>query len=218
MQVASPGLLGAAGKAIGRSPSNGRPISRRSQDSHYFEFPLPHPDLGHHMSLKPTLLAFSGSSGFDGDSLMPRKFLSFKQFSILLCLAMSLAILAPVSASASRLIPARGTGNSDGRSLELSIDAQQRNSVVEVFESEWRRKVLWSLLQRDAVGDGLTSERAQEIRQRFQQRWTGIGRRNLGRNPPTSSVPEPSTAVLMMLGFAGLAGSARRLRSSATRQ
>jgi hypothetical protein len=170
------------------------------------------------MSLKPTLLAVFRSPSFHGDSLMPRNFPSFQQILILLCLAMSLTILAPVSASASRLIPARGLGNSEGRSLALSINAQQRNSLAEVFESQWRRKVLWSLLQRDAVGDGLTSERAQEIRQRFQQRWTGLGRRNLGRKPPTSSVPEPSTAVLMMLGFAGLAGSARRLRSRAAEQ
>ena len=149
---------------------------------------------------------------------MPRNFPSFQQILILLCLAMSLAILAPVSASASRLIPARGSGNSEGRSLELSIDAQQRNSLAEVFESQWRRRVLWSLMQHDALGDGLTSERAQEIRRRFQQRWTRLGKISLGSNPQTSSVPEPTTAVLMMLGFVGLAGSARRLRPSATRR
>jgi hypothetical protein len=171
------------------------------------------------MSLKPTLLAVFRSSGFHGDSLMPRNLPSLKQILVLPCLAMSLAILAPISASASRLIPARGSGNSEGRSLELSIDAQQRNSLAEVFESQWRRKVLWSLIQHDALGDGLTSERAQEIKRRFQRRWTQLGKTSLGsNNPPTSSVPEPTTAVLMMLGFAGLAGSARRLRPSATRK
>ena len=144
---------------------------------------------------------------------MPRNFPSFKPILILLCLAMSLAILVPVSASASRLIPPRGTGNFDGRGLNLSIDEQQRNSLAEVFESEWRKKALWSLLQRDGLGDGLTSERAQEIKQAFRQRLSGLGKRVPDSRPPTSSVPEPSTAVLMMLGFAGLAGSARRLRS-----
>lgn len=170
------------------------------------------------MYLKPTLLAVSRSSGFDGDPLMPRKLLSLNQFYLLLCLAMSLAILLPVSASASRLIPARSTPNFDGRSLELSIDDQQRNSLAEVFESKWRRKVLWGLGQHPGLGDGLTSERAQEIKQRFRQRWTSFGKSNRGPNAPTSSVPEPSTALLMLLGFAGLAGSARRLRSGATEQ
>ncbi len=171
------------------------------------------------MYLKPTFLAVFRSSGFDGDSLMPRNFPSFQQILVLLCLTMSLVILVPVSASASRLIPERGTGNFDGRGLELSIDAQQRNSLAGVFESEWRRRTIWNVLQRDGLGDGRTSERAQEIKQAFRQRWTGLGKRILASSPPpTSSVPEPSTAVLMMLGFAGLAGSARRLRSSATRQ
>jgi hypothetical protein len=165
------------------------------------------------MYLKPTLLAVFRSSGFHGDSLMPRNFPSFQPILILLCLAMSLAILVPVSASASRLIPARGTGNVGERSLELSIDPQQRNSLAEVFGSESRRKTLWSLISHDALGDGQTSERAQEIKQAFRQRWTGLGKRVLDSSPPTSSVPEPSTAVLMMLGFAGLAGSARRMRS-----
>ena len=134
---------------------------------------------------------------------MPRNFPSFQQILVLLCLTMSLVILVPVSASASRLIPERGTGNFDGRGLELSIDAQQRNSLAEVFESEWRKKALWSLLQRDGLGDGLTSERAQEIKQAFRQRWTGLGKRILDSSSPTSSVPEPSTAVLMMLEATG---------------
>lgn len=168
------------------------------------------------MYLKPTLLAVFRSSGFHGDSLMPRNFLSFQQILILLCLAMSLAILAPVSASASRLIPARDSGDSEGRGLELSIADQRRNSLAEVFNSEWRRKALRSPSESDSLRDGPTSEQAQEIRQGFPQRWTGLGKRTIGSSPPTSSVPEPSTAILMMLGFAGLAGSARRLRPGAT--
>lgn len=142
---------------------------------------------------------------------MPRNLPSPQQMLALLCLALTLAILAPASASASRFGPERGAGYFGGRSPGLTIDPQESAHLAEVFEREWLEKAFWSRRQ----GDGLSSEHEQEIKQRIAQRWTGLGKRILDSNPPTNSVPEPTTAVLMMLGFAGLAGAARRIRSRA---
>lgn len=148
---------------------------------------------------------------------MPRKYPSLRHISVLLCVALLLAILVPVSASAFSFGRERGVRRPIFvQNLELSIDSFRNQK----FGSEGIRRAIWNFRRHEDLFDQRSNEFKPEIAQKFGRRWTQLGKRldlfDVDRSPPTSSVPEPSTAVLMMLGLTGLAaGSARRMRSRA---
>jgi hypothetical protein len=126
---------------------------------------------------------------------------------------MLLAVLVPASASAFSF----GQPNSIARStvaenLELSIDSPGSRR----FAARGLKRAILSLHRYEDMFDRRSSESERSIEQKFRQRWTKLGNRvDRYDGPPANSVPEPSTAVLMMLGLAGLAGSGRRMGSRA---
>jgi len=150
-----------------------------------------------------------------GDFLMPHKPPSFLRFSVLLGLVLFLAMLMSVSASASRFGPERGAGYFNGN-IDLSIDSFRDGRSKQEFAQAALKRVMSIFRRHEDFFERRSGESEQEIERKFGVRWTKLGR-ILDRfeqagEPPTSSVPEPSTAVLMLLGLAGLAGTARRMR------
>jgi hypothetical protein len=119
---------------------------------------------------------------------------------------MLLAVLVPASANAfsfgqpSSLARPMGVEN-----LELTIDSL----VSRKFATGGLKRAILSLHRYEDMFDRRSSESERSIERKFGQRWTKHGNRVDRRGPPASSVPEPSTAVLMMLGLAGLAGARR---------
>jgi len=155
-----------------------------------------------------------------GDFLMPYKPPLFLHFSVLLGLALFLTMLVSVSASASRFGPERGAGYFQGENIALSIDSFRDGHSKREFAEAALKRVMSIFRQHEDSFARRSGESEQEIEQKFGVRWTKVGRIlerfELASEPPTSSVPEPSTAVLMLLGLAGLAGTARRMRVSSS--
>ena len=144
---------------------------------------------------------------------MLRKSSLLQDFSAIFCVAVLVAVLVPASATAFSF----GQKSSIARSmvvenLELSIDSLESRG----FATGGLRRAILSLHRYEDMFDRRSSESEQSIERKFSQRWTKlVNRADRYDGPPASSVPEPSTAVLMMLGLAGLAGSSRRMGSRA---
>jgi hypothetical protein len=155
-------------------------------------------------------------SDLHGDFLMPYKPPSFLHFSVLLGLTLLLTLLVSVSASASRFGPERGAGYFKGKNIDLSIESFRDGHSKREFAEAALKRVMSIFRQHEDSFGRRSGESEQEIERKFGVRWTKLGRIldrfELASEPPTSSVPEPSTAVLMLLGLAGLAGTARRMR------
>jgi hypothetical protein len=170
------------------------------------------------MYLKRTMVDVFRWSDLDGDFLMPHKPPFIHHFSVLLCLTLFLALLVSVSASASRFGPERGAGHFDGKGIDLLVDSFRDGHSKQEFAEAALKRVMSIFRQHEDSFARRSGESEQEIERKFGVRWTKVGRIldrfELASDPPTSSVPEPSTAVLMLLGLAGLAGTARRIRVS----
>jgi hypothetical protein len=138
---------------------------------------------------------------------MQRKLLLLQRIFVVFCVAMLLAVLVPASATAfsfgqkSSLARPLGVEN-----LELTIDSL----VSRRFATGGLKRAILSLHRYEDMFDRRSSESEQSSERKFGQRWTKHGSKvDRYAGPAASSVPEPSTAVLMMLGLAGLAGARR---------
>ena len=147
---------------------------------------------------------------------MPHKLPSFQHFSVLLGLTLFLALFVSVSASAFRLGTGRDVPHPGAVTLDLLIDSEVASRLNQELAAVGIRRAMKSLHRTEDFLSRRFSESEEGLGRMFRGRWTKLGRRldhlALASDPPTSSVPEPSTAVLMSLGLAGLAGTARRMR------
>lgn len=153
---------------------------------------------------------------------MLRKLTSLGRVPALLSFALLLAMLAPVSASSTGNGGGGGAGDytdQTGRDFDISLKSKWSND----FKSDWLLKPIFLMFREDVVrsrdhisdhvsndenkhGWGMHHRSGSFAKSRY--RW---GYRDHGSVSPV--VPEPSTAVLMLLGLAGLAVSNHRMRS-----
>jgi hypothetical protein len=158
---------------------------------------------------------------------MLRKLTSLGRVPALLSFALLLAMLAPVSASS--------TGNGGGGSIWQHTDQTGRDFDISLkskwsndFKSDWLLKPIFSMFREYVVpsGDHISDHISDHVRNdenkhgwgmyhraggfaKSHYRWGGYR----GHGPVVPVVPEPSTAVLMLLGLTGLAVSNHRMRS-----
>ena len=154
---------------------------------------------------------------------MLRKLTSFRRVPALLFFALLLAMLSPVSASA--------TGNGGGGSIWQHTDQTDRDFDISLkskwsndFKSDWLLKPIFSMFReyvvrsRDHTSDHVRNDENKHGLGMYHRaggfakshyRWGGYR----GHGPVVPVVPEPSTAVLMLLGLTGLAVSNHRMRS-----
>lgn len=165
---------------------------------------------------------------------MLRKLTSFRRVPALLSFALLLAMLAPVSASTTG-----NGGESDAGQYTGYADQTTRSFVISLkskwsddFKFDWL-KPIFSLFREyversddhvdDHLGDYVGN--VGNVGNYDNKHWWGMHHRSgsftkshyrwgyLNHGPVNPVVPEPTTAVLMALGLAGLAVSNRRTRS-----
>ena len=157
---------------------------------------------------------------------MLRKLTSSRRVLALLSFALLLAMLAPVSASATENGGEGGAGHytdQTGRDFDISLKLKWSDD----FKSDWLLKPIFLMFREDVVRsrDHISDHISDHVSNDENKRWWGMRHRSGGfakshhrwgyrdHGPVVPVVPEPSTAVLMLLGLAGLAVSNHRMRS-----
>lgn len=163
---------------------------------------------------------FSADPAFSGELLMPFMLRSLQSCSVLLCVALLVALIAPASASAGLFGRNSVSRPQSGESLDILLDTVQDRHWRESLIAAGVKRTIWSHRREREILGRSVGEIEPGLARGFRGRWTKLGLKlrqlTPASQPPTSSVPEPSTAVLMMLGLSGLAGSARRMRSGSS--
>jgi hypothetical protein len=150
---------------------------------------------------------------------MLRKLTSSRRVPALLSFALLLAMLAPVSASAT----GNGGGSGGEQYTNRDFDISLRSKWSNDFKSDWLLKPIFLMFREDVVRS--RDHISDHVSNDENKRWWGMRHRSGGfakshnrwgyrdHGPVVPVVPEPSTAVLMLLGLAGLAVSSHRVRS-----